>query len=183
MPSEPTPALIRRATAADIPQLRELIIASVQRLQAEDYSEAQRNGALGAVFGVDPVMIEDGTYFVAELDGRIAACGGWSQRVTPFGSDSSPARDDRRLDPAHEAARIRALFVHPDFARRGLGSSILSTCETAAKEAGFRKAELTATLTGTKLFRVHGFVPAEEIQIPLAGGALLPVLRMTKDLG
>jgi GNAT superfamily N-acetyltransferase len=162
--------------------LRDLIEASVNGLQREDYSEAQRQGAVGSVFGVDPALIHDGTYFVAEAESRIVACGGWSRRATPFGSDKSPARDDRLLDPQRDAARIRALFVHPSFARMGLGTLILQACEAAARNAGFQRAELTATLTGTRLFRVHGFVPSEEIQIQLENGEVLPVVRMTKDL-
>jgi GNAT superfamily N-acetyltransferase len=120
-------------------------------------------------------------YRIPESD-RICACGGWSRRATPFGSDRSPARDDRLLDPEHEAARIRALFVHPDYARRGFGSAILSACEEAAYAAGFRRAELTATLTGLKLFRVHGYIAADEIRIPLGDGETLPVVRMTKEI-
>jgi GNAT superfamily N-acetyltransferase len=174
---------IRIATWADVPSVHELIGASVMRLQAEDYNEAQRMGALGSIFGVDPVLIEDGSYFVAEREGRIVACGGWSRRGTPFGSDRSPARDDRVLDPAHDAARVRALFVHPDFARRGLGTAILAACESAAAGAGFRRAELTATLTGVKLFSVHGYVPEEEITLQLGNGETLGVIRMTKTLG
>jgi len=176
-------AAVRLATSADIPALRALIEASVRKLQAEDYSESQRMAALGGVFGVDPMMIEDGTYFVAELESKIGACGGWSRRATPFGSDRSPARDDRVLDPKVDAAKIRALFVDPSCARLGLGSLILHTCEAAAKAAGFHLAELTATLTGTKLFSVRGYVAAEEIWIPLANGEKLPVVRMTKRLG
>jgi GNAT superfamily N-acetyltransferase len=175
-------ALVRLATAEDVPVLRDLIIASVNHLQAQDYDEAQRQGALGSVFGVDPLLIADGTYFAAETEGRICACGGWSRRATPFGSDRSPARDDRVLDPARDAARIRALFVHPDFARRGLGSLILESCEAAARQAGFARAELTATLTGVKLFRERGFEAVEEISIELSNGGRLPVLRMEKAL-
>lgn len=177
-----TPTMVRLATWEDVPALRELIAASVNRLQAEDYSEAQRQGALGGVFGVDPMLIEDGTYFVVEADSQIAACGGWSRRATPFGSDRSPARDDTMLDPQRDAARIRALFVDPSFSRRGLGTLILRACESAARDAGFRSAELTATLTGARLFRVRGFIPAEEIRIPLGNGETLPVVRMTKQL-
>ena len=181
-PSGMPDPIIRTATWADVPALDDLIGASVTQLQAEDYNEAQRMGALGSIFGVDPVLIEDGTYFVAECDGRIAACGGWSRRGTPFGSDRSPARDDRVLDPAHDAARIRALFVHPDFARRGLGTAILTACERAAAAAGFQRLELTATLTGIKLFAVRGFIPAEEITLQLGNGATLGVVRMVKTL-
>jgi GNAT superfamily N-acetyltransferase len=174
--------VVRLATLDDVPALRELITLSVTRLQAEDYSEGQRQAALGAVFGVDPALIEDGTYFACASESQICACGGWSRRATPFGSDRSPARDDTLLDPERDAARIRALFVHPSRARQGLGTLILKTCEAGAKAAGFRSAELTATLTGAKLFRVHGYVPAEEIRIPLGNGEFLPVLRMTKLL-
>ncbi len=173
---------IRAATAEDVASLRELIRASVTQLQAADYSEGQRQNALGGIFGVDPVLIDDGTYFVALSNSLICACGGWSRRATPFGSDRSPARDDRLLDPERDAARIRALFVHPDYARRGFGSAMLKACEAAARAAGFHRAELTATLTGVKLFRVHQYIPIEEIRIPLANGELLPVLRMMKEL-
>jgi GNAT superfamily N-acetyltransferase len=173
---------VRLATPKDVLTLEELINASVTQLQAEDYSESQRQAALGSVFGVDPMLIDDGTYFVAVSELQICACGGWSRRATPFGSDRSPARNDTVLDPQRDAARIRALFVHPARARQGLGTLILRACEAAAKAAGFRRAELTATLTGAKLFRIHGFVPAEEIRIPLSNGEFLPVLRMTKAL-
>jgi GNAT superfamily N-acetyltransferase len=183
MPTEQEPRItVRLATEADVPTLRELIAASVNVLQAEDYTEYQRQAALGAIFGVDPMLIADGTYFVVESDSAIWGCGGWSRRATPFGSDRSPARDDRMLDPLHDAARIRALFVHPLHARQGVGTALLRACEDAAKAAGFRSAELTATLTGVKLFRVHGFMPAEEIRLPLPDGETLPVLRMTKPL-
>lgn len=174
---------VRLAGVADVPALTRLIAASVQQLQAEDYSETQRLGALGSVFGVDPILIEDQTYFVAMRDSQVCGCGGWSRRATPFGTDHSPVRDDRMLDPRQDAARIRALFVHPSCARMGVGTAILRACEAAAKAAGFQRAELTATLTGVRLFRVHGFEPAEELQIPLKNGEMLPVIRMTKVLG
>jgi GNAT superfamily N-acetyltransferase len=182
MPEAQPATLVRLATAADIPALTALIAASVDRLQAGDYSEAQRRGAIGSVFGVDPILIQDGTYFAAVRDSQICGCGGWSRRATPFGTDHSPARDDSMLDPRRDAARIRALFVHPECARRGVGSAILGACEAAAKAAGFQRAELTATLTGVKLFRVYGFVPVEELLIPLQNREMLPVVRMTKDL-
>ena len=174
--------LVRAATAADIPALTALIVRSVERLQAGDYSPNQRRAAIGSVFGVDTALIEDQTYFVAMRGGEICGCGGWSRRATPFGSDRSPARDDRLLDPACDAARIRALFVDPDRARTGIGTTLLRACEAAALAAGFARAELTATLTGLKLFRVHGYVPAGEIRVALENGESLPVVRMTKDL-
>jgi GNAT superfamily N-acetyltransferase len=175
-------ATVRLATPADIPTLRKLIAASVDQLQAGDYTDAQRHAALGSIFGVDPVLVADGTYFVAVVEGQICACGGWSRRATPFGSDRSPARDDTLLDPGRDAAKIRALFVDPAHSRAGLGTLILSECEAAAKAAGFRHAELTATLTGVKLFAVRGYAPAEEISLPLENGDTLPVVRMTKRL-
>ncbi len=178
----PVMVLVRLAGLEDVPALTQLIAASVEQLQAEDYSQAQRLGALGSVFGVDPILIEDQTYFVAMRGSQVCGCGGWSRRATPFGTDHSPARDDRMLDPRQDAARIRALFVDPACARMGVGTAILQACEAAASAAGFQRAELTATLTGVKLFRVHGFDPAEQLQIPLRNGELLPVVRMTKVL-
>jgi N-acetylglutamate synthase-like GNAT family acetyltransferase len=174
--------VVRLATEEDVPALTELIAASVRQLQAEDYSHGQREGALGAVFGVDPVLIEDRTYFVAVVGSKIRACGGWSRRATPFGTEHSPARDDTILDPARDAAKIRALFVHPSSARTGLGTRLLKACESAAESAGFKRTELTATLTGTKLFRTRGYTPREEILVPLRNGELLPVIRMEKQL-
>ncbi len=173
---------VRLATAEDIPALTELIAASVMQLQAGDYSEGERAGALGSVFGVDDLLIADGTFFVAEDDTQLVACGGWSRRATPFGASRSPVRDDRLLDPARDATKIRALFVHPSRARSGLGTAILNTCESAARNAGFTRAELTATRTGAKLFRARGYVAVEEIRQPLANGEVLPLLRMEKPL-
>jgi GNAT superfamily N-acetyltransferase len=175
-------AFVRLATLEDVPTLEKLIIASVTHLQMYDYSESQRQAALGFVFGIDSTLIRDGTYFVAVSETQICACGGWSRRATAFGSDRSPVRDDTALNPQRDAAKIRALFVDPSCARRGFGTLILKACEAAAKAAGFRTAELTATLTGARLFRVHGFVPSEEIRIPLGNGELLPLIRMQKAL-
>jgi GNAT superfamily N-acetyltransferase len=177
-----TRAFVRLATLEDVPTLEKLIVASVTHLQMDDYSESQRQAALGLVFGIDSMLINDGTYFVAVSEMQICACGGWSRRATPFGSDRSPVRDDTPLNPQRDAAKIRALFVDPSCARRGFGTLILKACEAAAKAAGFGTAELTATLTGAKLFRVHGFLPTEEIQIPLGNGESLPLIRMQKAL-
>lgn len=174
------PVQIRRATAADIPTLKELIALSVRTLQAEDYSHEQMEGALGTVFGVDTQLIADGTYFVAEAGGVLAGCGGWSKRRTLFGSDQHLGRENALLDPAHENARIRAFFVHPDWARRGIGTAILEACERAAIEAGFTGFELGATLTGERLYRVRGYQPVERVNAPLANGVSLPIIRMVK---
>jgi N-acetylglutamate synthase-like GNAT family acetyltransferase len=176
---EPT-AGIRRATANDIPALHELIDASVRVLQAGDYSPAQIEGALGTVFGVDTRLIEDGTYFVAEAGGTLAGCGGWSKRKTLFGSDHGAGREDALLDPARDAARIRAFFVHPGWSRRRIGSRILEACEEDAARAGFRRFELGATITGERLYRARGYRAIERFDTPLPNGASLPVIRMEK---
>jgi N-acetylglutamate synthase-like GNAT family acetyltransferase len=178
---------IRKAVAADIPSLRALIDASVRGLQAEDYSPEQIEGALKSVFGVDSQLIADGTYFIAEAKSENAeivavGCGGWSKRKTLFGGDQWRERKDSLLDPRVDAAKIRSFFIHPDWPRRGIGSAILKTCEAAAKSAGFTRAEMGATLTGVKLFQARGYVPQESIEIPLANGASLPVVRMAKQL-
>jgi GNAT superfamily N-acetyltransferase len=174
--------VIRTAVLGDVEAIEVLIVASVHGLQVADYTEAQREGALGTVFGVDSQMIAEGTYYVVEQEGRIVGCGGWSRRRTPFGGDHSPRKDDSFLDPATDAARIRAFFVHPDFARQGLGTLLLRTCEDAARAAGFTRVELTSTLTGIPLYEVRGFVARECIELPLANGATLPVVRMEKSL-
>ncbi len=191
---------IRKALAGEIPALRELIVASVRTLQAEDYTPAQMEGALETVFGVDSQLIADGTYFVAEaksLNERseteksseaknpvaewvLAGCGGWSKRKTLYGSDHWTGREDALLDPARDAAKIRAFFIHPAWARRGIGSRILEACEIAASSAGFTSYEMGATLTGAKLFGVKGYFAVEKIEVPLKNGLSLPVIRMAK---
>ena len=178
---------LRKAVAADIPRLREVIEASVRGLQAEDYSPAQIEGALQSVYGVDSQLIADGTYFAVEIpegDGmRIVACGGWSKRKTLYGGDQYSGREDSLLDPARDAARIRAFFVHPDFARRGIGSLILDACEGAAIGVGFRRLEMGATLSGVAFYRAKGYVAIEEQNVPLGDGEALPIVRMAKDVG
>ena len=176
---------IRRAIPADIPAIEALIGLSVRTLQAQDHSQAQIEGALGTLLAVDSALIADGTYFVLDAiaDGgkpTIVGCGGWSKRKTLFGGDRASGREDLLLDPLRDSAKIRALFVHPEWARRGIGSIILTACESAAIEAGFRSFELGATLTGERLFRARGYVPIERIEAPLANGESLPVIRMSK---
>jgi GNAT superfamily N-acetyltransferase len=187
---------LRLAVPADIPVLRELIDASVRGLQAKDYTPAQIEGALETVFGVDSQLIADGTYVVAEaLPGGteranegiaqstpvIIGCGGWSKRKTLYGSDHWTDREDALLDPLHDAAKIRAFFIHPGWARRGVGSLILQACEDAARSAGFTRYEMGATLTGAKLFGVKGYVAVRPISIPLVNGESLPVIHMEKQ--
>lgn len=178
---------VRLAIPDDIPALHGLIEASVRGLQAADYTPSQIEGALGTVLGLDTQLIADGTYFVAETveaDGevpRLAGCGGWSKRKTLFGADRGPGRAPELLDPAGDAAKVRAIFVHPDFARRGLGSLILATVERAARAAGFSRFEMGSTLTGVPLYRLKGYVEVERIAVPLANGEALPVVRMVKS--
>jgi N-acetylglutamate synthase-like GNAT family acetyltransferase len=175
--------ILRTAELADIPILKDLIAESVMTLQADDYSEAQRKAALGTVFGVDTQLIIDQTYFVIETAGEIVACGGWSFRKTLYGADALAGREDNRLDPAADAARIRAFFVKPGWTRRGLGGQILKACEAAAEAAGFRRFELGATLTGIPLYRAYGYEPIETTEAQMAGGLTLLIVRMGKNGG
>ncbi len=176
-------ATLRIATADDLEAIRALIAASVRGLQQE-YSEGQREQALASVFTPDTQLIADHTYFVLEdSDGTLAACGGWSWRKTLYGGDHHHAsRDGGRLDPATDAAKIRAFFVHPEWARRGLGTRLLEACERAAWNAGFRRCEMGATLSGVPLYERHGYRRTAEILVDLPGGERLPVVRMEKIL-
>lgn len=158
-----------------------LIEESVRTLQVGDYSAAQIAGALAAVFGVDSQLVADGTYFVVETaSGELVACGGWSKRKTLFGGDQAAGREPELLNPAIDAAKIRAFFVHPKWVRRGIGSLLLEHCERAALQQGFRRFEMGATLTGVALYRARGYVELEPIQVPLPNGATLPIVRMAK---
>jgi GNAT superfamily N-acetyltransferase len=178
---------LRVATEEDIPALHALIEASVRGLQSNDYTPAQMDGALGTVLGVDTQLIADRTYFIAESrqlrsEGPVlAGCGGWSKRKTLFGADRGPAREPELLDPQNDAAKVRAIFVHPQFARRGLGSLILAAVEHAARAAGFRRFEMGSTLTGVALYRIKGYVEVERIAVPLGNGEALPIVKMVKN--
>lgn len=184
MNDQPRQARLRKATLADIPQIRELIDASVRGLQAQDYTPAQIEGALQSVYGVDTQLISDGTYFVAEITDsgrtRIVACGGWSKRRTLYGGDQYARREDSLLDPAQDAAKIRAFFVHPGFARRGIGTLILEACENAAISAGFTQLEMGATLSGVPFYRARGYAEIENEEVPLGNGRALPIVKMAK---
>src|ERR1700722_286935 len=180
---------IRAATQDEVPILRALIEASVRELQAQDYTEKQREAALRTVFGVDSQLIADGTYLVADASGArgadgdkpaIAGCGGWSKRKTHFGGDQWSGREDSLLDPARDAAKIRAFFVDPAWARQGVGTLILDACESAARAAGFTRFEMGATLTGVKLFSVKGYAPVKRMDVPLDNGEVLPIVQMEK---
>ena len=171
---------LRAATPEDIPALRELIRASVYGLQSNEYTEVQIEGAMGTIYGTDSQMIADGSFFVAELGEEIVACGGWSRRRTSCGSDDSPFKDDTLLDPHTEPAKIRGFFVHPRYARQGLATLILASCESAALAAGFRHFELLATLTGVPLYRKHGYAAVETLTWTLANGEPYTAVRMHK---
>ncbi len=182
---------IRKATTADVPRLREVIETSVRGLQAKDYSPAQIEGALQSVYGVDSQLIADGTYLVAEAfdfqnqdsqKPEIVACGGWSKRKTLHGGDQYASREDSLLDPKKDAAKIRAFFVHPKWARRGIGSMILEACESAAREAGFTHLEMGATLTGVAFYKAKGYSALENLEAPLGNGEVLPIVRMVKKV-
>jgi GNAT superfamily N-acetyltransferase len=184
MPEAGLPIALRRAVPSDIPEIRKLIEVSVRALQRGDYSDEQINGALGTVFGVDTRLIEDGTYYVAEVERErqkmLVGCGGWSKRKTLFGSDQRADREDTLLDPNTDAAKIRAFFVHPEWARRGIATRILEHCEEAARDAGFQRFEMGATLTGAPMYAARGYREVERIEVPLANGYSLPVVRMSK---
>lgn len=169
---------LRLANEADIPALEVLIPLSVRGLQAAYYSPAQIEAALGPVFGVDRQLILDKTYFVAMLGNQIMGCGGWSRRRAMFGGDRNRPGEDALLDPGQDPARIRAFFVHPACARRGIGQSILARCEAEILAAGFQTAELVATLAGEPLYAACGYVVVERHEVPMAGGLALPVVRM-----
>jgi len=174
-------ARVRPATRADIPQLSQVIERSARELQREDYTDRQIESAIETIFGVDTTLIDDGTYLVVEIESEIVACGGWSKRKTLFGGDRWTQREDDLLDPAVDAAKIRAFFVHPAWARRGLGTLLLESCENAARAAGFRRFEMGATLTGVHLYERRGYKEVERIGVLLASGETLPVVRMVKD--
>jgi GNAT superfamily N-acetyltransferase len=172
----------RLAHENDIPQLESLIPVSVRALQAPHYATAQMDAALGPIFAVDRQLITDGTYFVVESGMNIVGCGGWSKRRSHYGGDQRRAEPDPELDPVRDAARIRAFFVHPNWARRGIASSIMGACEKAIVWAGFQKVEIVATLSGEPLYVAFGYVVIKRYEIPMDGGLNLPVAELVKQL-
>jgi GNAT superfamily N-acetyltransferase len=172
----------RLATFEDIPELQELIALSARGLSDGYYSPAETEGAIKYVFGVDSQLIVDGTYYVVESKDCIVACGGWSRRSTLFGGDQHKDIVDPLLNPATDAARIRAFFVHPDWARRGIGKMLINLCEKAAHQYGFTKMEIGSTLPGVPLYEAMGYHRAKKISVPLPGGEQFMVVNMKKDL-
>jgi GNAT superfamily N-acetyltransferase len=177
----------RIATPADLEALRAVMARAIAELQ-KGFLSPEQIAASHAVMGLDTQLIADRTYFIVEAedpDGRvrIAGCGGWSHRATLYGGDhSKDLRDPAPLDPATDAARIRAMYTHPDFARRGVGRLVMTLCEDAARAAGFRRAEMMATLAGEPLYRACGYTPIEHIEAPGPNGVAVPLVRMGKPL-
>ncbi|MCO5949724.1 GNAT family N-acetyltransferase [Mucilaginibacter flavidus] len=174
------PLTTRLATRQDIPQLNELIALSVRGLSTEYYTPNQIESAIKYIFGIDTQLIIDGTYYIAEKDGVLVGCGGWSKRNTLYGGDQHKDIEDPLLNPATDSARIRAFFVHPDYARQGIGRLIMNVCEDAAKSNGFTTFELGATLPGVPLYQVMGYHAIERIDAPLADGEVLGIVKMKK---
>ena len=162
--------------------LKRLIAESARLLSRKHYNDAQIEAAIATVFGVDTDLIKDGTYFVAEIDGELAGCGGWSKRKTLFGGDQYSSRDAGYLDPQSEPAKIRAFFIHPDHARKGVGRVILSRCEDEARAQGFHALELMATLPGIEFYKSCGFVETGQLDIDLTDAVKLELVPMRKDL-
>lgn len=176
------PPTLRLARMDDIPAIARLIERSARALSQGFYSIPQVEALVRHVFGPDTQLIQDRTYYVIELDGRIVACGGWSRRDTLFGGDQMKAAEDPLLDPARDSARIRAFFVHPDHARQGLGRRLFEQCLTAAEAAGFTTLTLMSTLPGEPLYRALGFYATERVAHPLPDGMTVPMTRMLRSI-
>jgi GNAT superfamily N-acetyltransferase len=171
----------RLATRDDLPSIHPLVVAAIEELQ-RGFLDPDQIEASKAIMGVDTQLIDDGTYFVVTSDGRLAGCGGWSRRATLYGGGHSPGRDSALLDPATQAARVRAMYTHPTFARRGVGRLILSLCEHAAAAEGFVRLELMATMSGRPLYEAYGFSAIEAVE-DASGGVAVPLLKMAKPVG
>jgi N-acetylglutamate synthase-like GNAT family acetyltransferase len=189
--SAAVPFTIRTATVEDVPAILALVEASVRGLQAGDYSPMQIDASIGSAFGVDRQLIADQTYFVVtpvDTPAQLVACGGWSYRSTLCGSDAAgithggTQRNATVLNPANDYAKIRAIFVHPAWARLGIGSLVLHHCEQAGHAAGFTRLEMASTLTGVPLYTLKGYVEQSRSTVPLPNGEDLEVVLMNKSL-
>ena len=172
---------LRLAVPEDLPALRDLMNAAIGELLTP-FLPPDGVAASFDIMGLDSQLVADGTYFVVEDDGALAGCGGWSRRATLFGGDHSAGRDAALLDPSRDAARVRAMYTHPDHVRKGVGRMILQACESAAAGEGFSRCELAATLAGEPLYRACGYVEIERFSAPTAGGVDVPLVRMGKAL-
>jgi GNAT superfamily N-acetyltransferase len=173
---------LRKATLSDRTAIQQLIAESARGLSRNDYSEQQIEGAIKTVFGVDTNLILDGTYFVADNDGELIGCGGWSKRRTLFGGDQYEARDAGELEPKIDAAKIRAFFIHPAHARKGIARAILARCEDEARAAGFQSLELMSTLPGIKLYEACGYRGSDRVELDVGDGVTIGLAPMRKDL-
>jgi GNAT superfamily N-acetyltransferase len=173
---------VRNATLADRDVLRELIARSARELSAADYRPEQVEGALQGAFGVDSQLILDGTYFVVEESGVIVGCGGWSYRKTLFGGDKRPERDAGELDPRTDPAKIRAFFVDPGHARKGIGTMLLEKCESEARLRGFSRVELMSTLPGIRLYSARGYAGVRQVKYEVSPGVAIEFLPMSKSI-
>lgn len=175
--------MIRKATIDDRSAIEQLIAQSVRGLSRDDYNERQIELSIRSVFGVDTDLILDDTYFVADFEDEIIGCGGWSKRKTLYGASSyASSRDAGELDPSIDAAKIRAFFIAPDWARKGVGTAILEACETEARSFGFRRAEMMATLPGVKLYEVRGYRGDERVDIDIGEDEKIVCIKMEKSL-
>lgn len=172
----------RLATEADLPRLNALMTRSIEELQ-DDFLTPEQVRASHKVMGLDSQLVADRTYFMVEEDGQLAGCGGWSFRATLYGGDDSVvAREPARLDPTCDAAKVRAMYTDPGFARRGIGRMVLGLCEAAARDAGFKRVELMGTMSGVPLYTACGYVGVEEVLSAPIDGVQVPLLRMEKAL-
>ncbi len=174
--------VLRPAVEADIARLRPLMRGAIGEL-LQPFLSQEQVAASFEIMGLDTQLIADRTYFVVEADGEIAGCGGWSRRATLFGGDHSGGRDASLLDPATDAARVRAMYTAPACVRRGVGRRVLEACEDAAAREGFRRVELAATMAGEPLYRACGYTPIEAFESVTSNGVRVPLLRMGKALG
>lgn len=170
----------RVAQRADLDALRALMERAIAELQRGFLDPAQI-AASRAIMGLDTQLVDDGTYFVVEREGALAGCGGWSWRATLYGGDATPGRSPARLDPARDAARVRAMYTDPAHARQGVGRLILDLCERAAREAGYTRVELMATLAGEPLYGACGYTAIERLT-DARGGVAVPLVRMGKQI-
>ena len=172
----------RLASFEDVPALQQLIAESVRRLSRDYYTGRQIESAIKYIFGVDSQLLLDRTYYVIEEDKVIIACGGWSKRKTLYGGDQHKDKADPLLDPEKDAARIRAFFVHPEWARKGLGRHILQLCEKAAMKNGFTQMALGATLSGVPLYRAMGYTEIDRTDEIMPDNEVMPIIKMKKNL-
>jgi len=174
--------IIRKATMEERDPMQQLIAESARHLSRAHYNDQQIETAIETVFGVDTSLIEDGTYFVVDIDGQLAGCGGWSKRKTLYGGDQFTSRDTGYLDPESEPAKIRAFFIHPDHARKGIARALLNHCEKEARAEGFRALELMSTLPGIEFYKSCGFIETGNFDLQLTEAVTLELVPMRKDL-